>query len=268
MSLLQIVIISGISLLFVVILFVIIARSSGRRKRNKLDAVLEKYKKESNEIGYNKKILIADDQTIEKEADTSSNQREMEIPLEKEDFKDFGGEENLERLPEKDIEENPFQEVEHKKAEESERETFDNDFGEEDILDEEKLFADELKKIFMSEEYAQTQTKETIYSPDDLIDEVLNRELHNEEKLEDDFSENQLQTKLENIENNQSHLKAEEGVNLTREKRDKEFKSFINEHSYSRKLLDQKLLNRLKTLTLEQRILLLTKAFENFDENK
>ena len=53
-----------------------------------------------------------------------------------------------------------------------------------------------------------------------------------------------------------------------KQNRENDFEKFMNEHSYSRKILDKKMIDKIKRLPPELKAMILTSVFDKFDDNK
>ena len=56
-----------------------------------------------------------------------------------------------------------------------------------------------------------------------------------------------------------------EELERERTKRDNEFESFMNEHAFSRKVLDKNLVDKIKRLPPELKAIILNSVFDKFD---
>lgn len=102
---------------------------------------------------------------------------------------------------------------------------------------------------------------------------VVEDYLSSEEFEDNQEEENNAESFLEEIELNESFSNSlfnekEERENILRKKRDEDFQEFMNEHAYSRKILDQNLIAKIKNLPPEMKAIILNSVFDKFDDNK
>lgn len=105
------------------------------------------------------------------------------------------------------------------------------------------------------------------------IDQVAQSGAVVEDYVAEEDKEPQQEEIKSNFLNEENNLFEDEKRNFSkksdvlnaRKKRDKEFEEFLNQHAYSRKILDKNLLDKLKTLPPELKETLLNSMFEKFD---
>lgn len=102
---------------------------------------------------------------------------------------------------------------------------------------------------------------------------VVEDYLSSEEFEDNQEEENNAESFLEEIELNESFSNSlfnekEERESILRKKRDEDFQEFMNEHAYSRKILDQNLIAKIKNLPPEMKAIILNSVFDKFDDNK
>lgn len=96
---------------------------------------------------------------------------------------------------------------------------------------------------------------------EDYVPEVKNEEV-SENKVEEKREEVSISSQEENLE------RKAEIERMRRQQRDAEFENFMNEHAFSRKVLDKNLLNKLKNLPPEMKNIILNSVFDKFDDDK
>jgi len=137
-----------------------------------------------------------------------------------------------------------------------------------------------LKKLKQEKEDYDNDKRISIEESPAVKEEIKEKKTNSESPLIEDYQEEEISDTVEEIVE-EKLPEAEEDItfydesivnkereNQIRNQRNKEFEEFMNEHSYSRKVLDKKLVNKIKELPPEIKAIILNNVFEKFDDNK